>query len=157
MAISLIANTSNNTNNVTSMVLNVPPGTIDDDIIIFMGSCDGAGYLLPSGFTQVLNVATPGSHVNLLAYRVSSSEPVSYTISSTIAERGWGCFATYRGVDTTNVVDGSTSNTGGSNVTAVITSLLPSTDDCAVVGFVGLESGNSGLPVTTAWPTIAPT
>ena len=152
--VTLVETSTNNTDNTTSMSLSVPTGTVDDDVILFFGSCDGTGYSLPTGFTSLHDVATGGTHKNILAYRVASSEPASYTISvASGSERGWGIFATYRNVDTVSPIDGSNSNTGGSNTTAVMSSLTPSVNDCAVAVFAGLESGNAGNGIATSWPS----
>jgi len=99
MAITLIGTSSYGENSAPSVSLPVPAGTLDGDIILFFGSCDGAGFLLPSGFIELQNAVTGGSHANILAYRIASSEPASYTISTVgdVDERSIGIFATYRG------------------------------------------------------------
>lgn len=153
--ITLVGSTGASTDNATSVSHSLPSGVQDDDLILWFGSCDGIGFNIPSGFTQIYDVDTAGTHNNKLAYRVASSEPASYTVTteSSISERGHSIFAVYRNVDTADPINGNTSNTGGSNTTAVFTSLTPDADDCAVVAFVGLESGNEGLGVVSAWPS----
>jgi len=144
--------TSNNTDNVASMVLNVPTGVSDDDLILFMGSCDGTGYSLPTGFIQIFDTAH-SSNASMLAYRKASSEPASYTINvKTGTERGIGIFAIYSGVDVDAGPDVSSSNTGTSS-TGSITSITPSEDNELVVAFIGTEDGNAGNPITTSWPS----
>jgi len=154
MAITLIGDSSNNVNNASSMSLSVPVGTLDDDIIVFFGSCDGAGFLLPSGFIELENAATGGTHANILAYRIASSEPASYTINTVGAlnERGIGIFATYRGQDTVAPVNKSNVNNGGADSTAVMLALTPDQDNSLVAVFVGTERGNSGNPFITSSP-----
>lgn len=136
------------------MTLNVPT-VIDDDLIMFFGSCDGTnGLALPTGFTQIFDVATGGSHVNIMGYRKASSEPASYTVSTKSGtERAWACFATYRGVDIDAGPDVSSSAIGGSNATGVITSITPSAANSLVNTFVGIESGNNGASIAPTWPS----
>lgn len=151
----LVDITSDNTDNATSVVVDVSGLDIqDDDLILFFGACDGIGYNLPSGFTLLQNVATGGTHKNILAYKVADTEGNSYTVTtaSSITERGIVIFAVYRNVDPDDPIESSNSNTGGQNVTGVITSITPDDNDDAVVVFTGLESGNAGDPVVLAWP-----
>ncbi len=152
--ISLVGQASDNTDNEASVTVDVSGiGIQDDDLILFFGSCDGTGYDLPAGFTSLQDVNTAGSHNNILAYKVASSEPNSYTVDVTSGiERGIAIFAVYRGVKVTDPIDQSNSNTGGSNQTAVISSITPSNDNSVVAAFVGTESGTATNPFVISWP-----
>lgn len=156
-AITYVGAASNNTNNAASMSIDISSiGIQDGDLILFFGSCDGNGYDLPTGagFTLLYDEATGGTHDNIYGYRIASSEPTSYTIDTKGAagERGIGIVAVYRGTDQITPIDATTTNIGGSNTSAIITSLTPSHDASAVAVFVGIESGNAGSPITTSWP-----
>ncbi len=107
--ITLVGDASDNTDNEASVVVDVSGiGIEDDDLILFFGSADGVGYALPSGFIQLQNVATGGLHKNILAYKVASSEPSSYTVEvATVNERGIAIFAVYRGVNPDDPIDAS--------------------------------------------------
>jgi hypothetical protein len=145
--IELIAHASANLDNDASGVVSVPTGTLEDHVMIAMFSVDGDNKAqLPVGFTELQNAETLGSHGNVIGYRVATaSEPASYTFSPTSgSERAWACIATYSGVDPDDPIDQSNSNTGGANLTGVLTSITPSTDDCAVVVFAGTERGRAG-------------
>lgn len=151
MAITKVGQASNNTDNTTSMSIDISGISISDgDLMLFFGSCDGSGYTIPTGFTSIYDVDTLGSHNNKLAYRIASSEPSSYTVNTESGgERGIGMIAVYRGVDTVSPIESSNSNTGGEDTSAVITSLTPGEDNCAVCVFVGTEYGNAGNPIAT--------
>ena len=154
MAITRIGFTSNNTNNVTSMSLNVPSGTVDGDVILFMSSCDGNGYSMPSGFTQIYGPSSSGGNSYTLGYRVASSEPASYTINTVSGnERGIGYFVTYRGVDTGTTIDNSSESLNtASSANVTFANMTPNTDNCLVVAFAGHESGSSGGSWVSGWP-----
>lgn len=155
-AIVLDGTASDNTDNDASVVVDVSGANIDDgDLILFFGSSDGGGYDLPdgAGFTPLQDADTPGSHNNILGYKIASSEPSSYTVNVTSgSERGIVIFAVYSGIDTGDPIDDSNSNTGGSDTTGVITSITPSNDNSAVAVFIGTESGNNASPIVSAWP-----
>jgi len=150
----LVGSASDNTDNTASVIVDVSGiGIQDDDLILFFGSADGTGYALPAGFTQLQNTPTGGSHQNILAYKIASSEPSSYTVNvASGTERGIAIFTVYRDVDINNPIDQSNSNIGGADLTGVITPITPTNDDSTVVVFVGLESGNAGSPIATSWP-----
>ncbi len=151
--ITLVGDASGNTDNAASVVVDVSGiGIQDDDLILFFGSADGVGYALPSGFIQLQNVATGGTHKNILAYKIADSEPGSYTVDvATVNERGIAIFTVYRGVDTDDPIDASNSNTGGIDATGVISAITPTNDDSAVVVFIGTEDGNNGNPFVSSW------
>lgn len=155
MAITYVGTASDNTDNTSSMSVDVSGiGIQDNDLILFFGSCDGSGYDIPSGFTSLEDTDTSGSHNNKLAYKVAASEGSSYTVNTESGgERGIAIFVVYRGVDPTSPIDQSTTNTGGSDSTAVLSSLTPTDDDSAVVAFVGTESGNRGSAIVNSWPS----
>jgi hypothetical protein len=154
MAITYVGTASGSTNNTTSMDIDVSGiGIQDYDVIIFFGSCDGVGYNIPTGFTLLEDVDTSGSHNNKLAYKVASSEGSSYNVTTeSSGERGIAIFAVYRGVSVVNPIDQTTTNTGGSNTTAVLSSLTPTSNNSVVVACVGTEDGNATNPFVSSWP-----
>ncbi|MCA9325216.1 hypothetical protein KDA23_04100 [Candidatus Saccharibacteria bacterium] len=152
MAISYIGTASDNIDNSTSVIVDVSSiGIQDYDVVVFFGSCDGAGFDLPAGFMSIQDTDTAGSHNNLLAYRVASSADTSYTVTASTSERGIAIFSVYRGVDILDPIDASTTNTGTGS-TASLNSLTPSADDCAVIACVGTEKGNGGSAIASGWP-----
>ena len=146
MAITFVATSSGNLDNTTSVAVAKPTGTAEFDIIIAMMSIDGTSKTaLPSGFTTIQDTDTAGSHGNIIGYKIAgASEPSTYTFApASGSERAWCCLDTYRGVDNTTPIDGSNSAIG-SGTTVTMTSITPSVDNCAVLGFVGFENGRSG-------------
>lgn len=150
MAISLIGFESENVDDAATMSLDVPVGTQEGDLILFFGSCDGAGFNLPGDeedFTLLQSEATPASHVDNLAFRIAGpSEPASYEVktSGDVDERGIGIFATYRGQSGSVPINQSNVASGGQDNTAVMEAVTPSQNNSAVVLFVGTERGNDG-------------
>jgi len=140
---------------LSSMTLDVPAGTVDGDIIIFGGSCDGInGFTLPAGFTLLQESDTGGGHTNMLAYKIAASEPDNFTINvdGGANEKGIGAFLTYRGQSTTNPINESNVNNGGSDQLAIMTPITPVEDKSAVLVFVGTKRGNAGNPIASAVP-----
>ena len=147
MAITLVANSSGNLDNTSSVAVAKPTGTAEFDVIIAMMSIDGtAKTALPSGFTTIQATDTAGSHGNIIGYKIAgASEPSTYTFApASGSERAWCCLATYRGVDNVSPINGSNTNTTASSSTATLSSITPSVDNCAVIGFIGFENGRSG-------------
>ena len=124
MAISLIAQTSGNTDNTQSVVLTKPTGTIDDDVLILLVSCDGtSGFVTPSGWTLFATQQTANTHTNQAFWKVADSEPASYDIGAAGNERAWACMITYRGASAITVIDSyNNSNVGTSGSDADIPS-----------------------------------
>ncbi|WZE63617.1 hypothetical protein PANI_CDS0098 [Maribacter phage Panino] len=151
MAITRIGATGSGTDNVTSTSLSIPSGTIDNDLIIWFGSCDGtSGYNLPTGFTEIFIQTGIGSHVNRAAYKIAASEPASYNITVSTGERGWTSFITYRGTDLVDPIDSFNTNTGNSNI-PFFNAIIPTEDNSLVLAFLGTEDGNNTNPIVDVW------
>jgi hypothetical protein len=96
--------------NGTSVVVNVPAGTLDGDLMVMVVADSGAsgaiGWAPPAGWASDLadgyrEVRTGSARRIGIAYRIASSEPASYTVSfasgKTTVE-----ISTWRGADTTD-------------------------------------------------------
>jgi hypothetical protein len=156
-AITYVGTASDNTDNATDPDVDVDVSSLNiqaDDVVIFFGSVDGtAGYALPPGFTMLMDVNTSGSHNNRMAYKIATTSDQSYFVDPVSGdERGIAIFMVYRGIDTNDPIAATSSNTGGSDTTGVISSITPDVDNSVVVACVGMESGNSGSPLVDAWP-----
>ena len=89
--------TRQNPNTSSSLTINVPSGTTDGDLMVaFMAAEDNLTWTGATGWTEV---ADQGLAPSLrVAYKVaSSSEPASYTFTSTDSRLTAGSILTYRG------------------------------------------------------------
>lgn len=116
--------------NATSLTVDVPPKTVDGDLMVAV-ICPGGGgggtaavVTTPAGWTLRANQETPAapSHPSIYIFdRIAASEPASYTFSinqnCTIA----GHIHTYRGVTRTNVV---TNDLTGTSIVAACPSVV---------------------------------
>lgn len=137
--------------NASTHVLNVPTGTIDGDLMIT--ACGQASFMVltpPAGWT-LLTVLQPGPSLAIY-YRFASSEPASYTWTTTGNSRGE--VATYRGasgIDTYSITSG---NSNTPTATGVTTS-VPNTRLLYIIRFDGATSWTpaAGFTVDIQSPT----
>lgn len=148
MTITRVADSSNNVDDTNSMSLSVPTGTVDGDLILFFGSCDGIGFSLITGFTQIFDIALDDTHQLRLDFRVASSEPGSHTVNTKAAinEKGIGIFVTIRGQKATDFLDQMISSTENVVISISIPEILPSEAKEMILAFIGSNDGMSANP-----------
>lgn len=100
--------------NVTSLTINKPTGTVQGDFMLAVITSDGTSVSIPSGWTTFFSQQHPDSSISGRTYYkfAGSSEPSSYTWTSS----GSGCafhgfILTYRGVRTSSPIVGANSFT----------------------------------------------
>ena len=91
MSFSFTGSTSATPVSSTSTVINVPSGVQDGDFLVLVAVTwtSSGGFTLPAGFTQLYDQAlsAASTHQFALGWRVASSEPASYTVTS--ASNAW--------------------------------------------------------------------
>ena len=111
-AISFVASDTANSTGAQEITVNVPSGTQDDDVMI--ATCikddnESGSNFTSAGWTQVYNHPEDEGRdiTTTILYRVASSEPANYTFDTGIGnnEEVSCMIHTYRGVDTSNVLD----------------------------------------------------
>lgn len=125
MTVNFINGTAAFAVSTTTAICNVPSGVQDNDqLLMFVVTTGGTGITvtLPGGWTSILNV-TDGTNMRVvIASRIASSEPASYTstLSGTASAAG-GNIVAIRGQDLVSAVENSSSNvnTAGTTVTAL--------------------------------------
>lgn len=105
-------------NDVTQLQVNKPSSTVQDDLLFAVFSKDSTVGVLssPSGWTDLGEGSTGSSRV-LFSYKIaSSSEPATYTFTSTDSDQMCIGVARFSGVDTSDPIDVySPINTGNTN------------------------------------------
>ena len=154
MTITRVGHTSSNVDNNDELLLPVPAGTTNGDLLIFFGSCDGLGYDQITGFTliKLITVLGSNSHQIRADYRVANNEPVAYPVftENGMSERGIAMFATIRGQRATGfLAQADDRNETTPDSAAIIPGLTPNEDNSMVFGFVGTENGNNGNPIVS--------
>lgn len=95
--------------NNCSMVINVPAGTVNGDLLLLFETMIQNGCSTPAGWTAITsNNYVTGSSTACAFYRIASSEPASYTLPS----QNWpqGFMNDYHGADTINPIRASSNN-----------------------------------------------
>ncbi len=156
MAISRLGDASTNLDSATSGSLSISDlSHSSGDLLLVLVSIDGTNGLdTPTGFTQEDSDRVVGTHTNQIFSKISDGTETSIGLNVSSGARAWICCIAITGVDKTDPV-GQISYNGSSSTgtTATFTVLTPAQDDSMVVAFVGLESGNNGAAVVTAWPS----
>ena len=97
MTITRVGHTSSNVDNNNELLLPVPLGIADGDLLVFFGSCDGLGYDQITGFTLIKLITLIGSNTHQIRadYRVANNEPAVYPVftENGMNERGIAMFA----------------------------------------------------------------
>ena len=153
--------------NVTTGNLNITASV--GDLVLLLLSSDGTAangtptFEVPNIWTQLyapqLDAGTTGSNGSnsgSVYYRVwQSGDDTGQLLTLAAAERAIAFAAVYTGVLTTNPIDSSAvdSNNGAGTNLILPTNFTPTSDNCMVVGFLALESGNTGAAVITSWLT----
>jgi hypothetical protein len=94
----------------TSLILAVPSGVADGDLLLAVVSIRSVVAITPpAGWTLQI-----GGNYQYSAYtKIAASEPANYTWSWTGATNTGGAIAAYRGVDQTTPMDAAASSTSG--------------------------------------------
>ncbi|MGW2936054.1 hypothetical protein ACWDA7_30350 [Streptomyces sp. NPDC001156] len=128
MAIAFGSSSTNTAENAGSVTVSVPSGTADGDLLLLAVSVDTNGVTLSgvSGWTVLdnFNDTTDGERL-FTYYRVASSEPSSYTITSSQSPVEMaGAILRYTGVDTTTPVHLHPTKTTKTNGTSLASPAL---------------------------------
>ena len=148
--------------NATTGNLNITASV--GNLVLLLLSSDGTAaqgtptFEVPNIWTQLYapQVDANGSNSGSVYYRVwQSGDDTGQLLTLANGERAIAFAAVYTGIDTSNPIDSSAVDSNNSASTSLIlpTNFTPTSDNCMVVGFLALESGNSSNPVITSWPT----
>jgi len=152
MATSLVSYTTANSDNAPNATIALPAGSVSGDVLILFVAKDGGAAPSVSGFTQQYAGTSSGSANDSLWWKAVGVEPANYTVTMNGNERAWCCLALFREVDN---IDPFQSFNSFVSTTGVSSSQVPQItrdiSDQMCVAFLGLESGNSGNPVSPAW------
>lgn len=148
--------------NATTGTLNITASV--GDLVLLLLSSDGTAaqgtptFEVPNIWTQLYapQVDAGGSNSGSVYYRVwQSGDDTGQLLTLANGERAIAFAAVYTGIDTSNPIDSSAVDSNNAAGTSLIlpTNFTPTSDNCMVVGFLALESGNASNPVITSWPT----
>jgi hypothetical protein len=140
------ATSSNSVTSGTSIVLNVPAGTQNNDVmLVYVAIPAGGNVPAPTGWTGAGSAG--GGGTNLFYFRrVAASEPATYTFTPNVTGPIAGWIGSYIGVDTTNPLDVNRSGTATSGTThSTPTMTTTVSGDMIVAAF--------SLPIITAMST----
>jgi hypothetical protein len=119
-------------------VLNVPYGTVDNDLLVLIGAATASGSMtIPAAFTTIHNLSNTAAYVQT-AYRIASSEPSNYTVSPNSLNTRHQALLRIVGADTASPIDTSASNTGTST-SMTLASITPSVNNCLLLGVGGCD------------------
>ncbi|MEM9847988.1 MAG: hypothetical protein AAF847_08865, partial [Bacteroidota bacterium] len=112
---------ANASSDANSLTVNLPTGTMADDVMIATVVIDGfdlATVTAPSGWTQIDQGNAQGDVAAVATFwkTATASEPANFTFSWGTNTNGIGVIATFRGVDTTNPINAQAASTGSSNM-----------------------------------------
>jgi hypothetical protein len=66
----------------SSIIINVPAGTVDGDLLLLSAGNDNpSDYTTPTGWTRLQTPTYAATGINVLWWRTASSEPASYTLN----------------------------------------------------------------------------
>jgi hypothetical protein len=148
VAISFINKAQGTSNYLTSVTVSKPTNTADDDVMIaFIG---GTRSSAPSGWTLIGSASSGTDSLGTVyVYRkVAASEGSSYTFNFSGGWLACGVIATYRGVDTSDPIGGSTVTAVGEGTGYTSASVTADGTQWAVTGATGYEFGSSS---TRTW------
>lgn len=149
--------TTNASNDVTitQLTLNKPTSVAEGDFLLANVAVNGGNAAVitePSGWTQILRTDN-GSDISIISYYkiVGASEPSSYTWSVDHQTTAEGGITRYTGVNTTNPINATSSNTGFGTV-ATTSSLVTNSEYTEIVTLFAADIGksaNAGAYFTT--------
>lgn len=152
MAQPVIASVSkfeNDNNASTTMTLNVPSGTVDDDVLIAVCMNDGSTatteWQAETGWTLDRTGGSSASDCHIGIYtRKAASEPASYTFDSSSSVRRCGIMMRITGADADDITDvAGTVTLLSSGTSAQGSSVTTSETDALVLAFCGWDGGDT--------------
>ena len=154
MAFTPRTQTTRTSSSSSSLVIDVPTGTVDGDILfLWAGLRNTAGYVINSIDPSwvLLGSSTANSDKHYLYYKIASSEPASYTVGTTGASKFMlvmSCYTSgdFNGADPIDAV----SNTGyrTSNTTVRAASFNVATANSYLVFFAGMYYTSAAVTYT---------
>lgn len=155
MAFAFVASTTSDTSTGTSITINKPTGTVDDDLMFaFLYSNTALTNSVPSGWTLAGNNNTAGA-ICALYYKKASSEGASYNWGWAGSQAKKVIIVTYRGgfnlttpIDVVSNASYTTNNTTLRADTMTVTKA-----NSPLIFFGGVDTGSS----TTSTPPTVPT
>lgn len=142
--------TTNTGTSATTMVLNVPTGTVDGDVLLafFSRSSSGATTTtVPSGWSAITNPSATDGWAILM--HSANSEPASYTFTL-----GAGLLhSTGALVDVKNAqstLDGTLIQNSGTSTSAINGSYTPAQSNTGVFGFIAINA-SSNAAQSASW------
>ena len=143
------ASTANNGSGAKTIVIDVPPGTVEGDVMMASVAVTGTtAPTTPSGWTVAKSSTETGLR-QATYYRVAgASEPASYSWSLGSSRAAAGGIATYSGVNQTAPVD-ATASASGAGGNAEASSVTTSTADDRVLIAVSFATSTTVTPDST--------
>ncbi len=145
----------------TSILINKPTGTVENDVLVatvaFVGS---SGYTVSppggGGWTLIKDVSTSGYYPGKTYYKVAgSSEPASYTFTvSSSTNAGVGGIVSYRNVNTSSPIDGNSALASGSSSTHVAPATTTTASETRTVVIYNQSTVGTGLNMS--WTATTP-
>lgn len=146
------------------VVIDVPSGTRDDDLLILtashdLGSSDNFTFSVDASFTPLLahtRSSPSGEGVNMQVwYKIASSEPASYTVTSSNAEPLISVsMIRAAGHDSTTPFNVSTIVGYNDGTEAKVPSVTTTVDACRVLGLVAWDQSKTLNAIPAGWTQI---
>lgn len=152
MAVAFRSASNATANASTSLVLPVPAGVQDGDLLIaFLTiALDNTSndFSTPTGWTLLDDSVAnpPGGSRSANFWKIASSEPANYTWNVAAGADDWaGVMVAYSGADQTTPINQHAGTTSGAiEQTGVTSSITPTVDNCMIVGMFGEDGSNTG-------------
>jgi hypothetical protein len=150
MAITLVGTNSGSAGNGNDVTVNIPSGTIQDDIVLVMGghgNTAGDAGVNSGGYTEVIDRDRGACQLSVSWRRMPSSVPSSVDCkgSGNAADATAYVVMVFRGVDTSTAIDATSTSdegTGGTPNSPLITTV---TDGAAVISCFIQASNETSL------------
>ena len=136
------AQASNTFSAATSVVVDKPTGTVDNDVLILVVTINVLTAITATGWTLVQDTDDGATHRIATYRKTAATEGANYTISFGAAS-GSAIIATYIGVDTAAVVNASNENTTASSTSHTTASITPNITGCRLITVFSLNNGAS--------------
>ena len=149
-------NAQNVVNNSSStIVLNKPTGTLQNDVLLawFYVDLTTTVSAAPSGWVLVDNIQETTNSYHTYVYRLvcGASEPASYTWTLTSSVYNEGIIIGFSGVDTTTPVDAHGIADRGSTASLVTPSITASVAGDALIAMLVCWNGNAGAAAQNSY------
>jgi prepilin-type N-terminal cleavage/methylation domain-containing protein len=154
-SIDFVSSTKATTNAATSLALSKPAGMQTNDVMIatISAGTNGSSVTPPSGWTAIQDTASSGGSqgMRLAVYYkvVTGSEGSSFSWNLGSTRNASGTITAWRGVDTTNPIDGSANYTGNSGNESYTPSITTTGANRMILLTHGHRSSTTGLTLTT--------